>query len=325
MAVRNAGRMRIQTVLLLSVLACGCGGSSDELVAVPVNSPPPVVAPLPINSANALRLTHAISELTVPSGRHSLEVAGGDLTHVEIDGVAAALVELPLAYPVLDQAPSRTFPGHGGGNAALMVRGADVTMVFRDFITEDGSRLNGTAFLTGELDDYSGNVRVRFQAFEIADPDGDYKIDGPVTLFIHRTATANGHEERIERTLGVTVTDVRHGGTVQFIDGFSESDIITENGVQTGFSDNTGKLLFANYHGFTGLAERIPVIPFGFNVVEATLVSTVTSGESLLVGDGTLRTRIVDPNVFEVAVRPAGATDFEVVGPHGIPDEDHQP
>lgn len=314
--------MRILPILLVSLLLSGCGSSVGNLNEPTGSSGQSGGTPLVVTAQNALPISAAVAELTVPSGRHSLEVAGGDLRRIEIDGVAAALVELPLAFPVLDEAPSGNFVGPGGGSASLTVSGPEVTIAFVNFVTEDGTRLNGRALMTGRVDGYNGNVLVTFDAFEIADADGDYRIDGPVTLVITRDDFAGGHEERVERTMEVTVTDLSNGGTVEFIGGTSESDIITENGIQTGISTSGGDLLFRNYKGLNGLLRRVPTEPFRFTVNEATLVSTVLSGEADLVGDGIIRRRIISPNVFEVAVRPSGATEFQVLGVTDITDVD---
>jgi hypothetical protein len=317
--------MRNLKLFLLSLILVGCGNSSNnEYVITPGVVPGPPQGLLTINANNGLQITNTINELTVPSGRHSLEIAGGDLSLIEIDGVAAALVELPLAYPVLDDAPSGSFAGPGGGTAELLVNGADVSISFSDFVTEDGTRLNGSAFLSGEVDGHNGNVSVTFTAFEIADADGDYQIDGPVTLFIERTDTVQGHEEIIRRTLSVTVTDRANGGTVEFIDINSNSDIVDENGFQNGLSDNTGSFDFRNYQGLNGLAERYPIEPFSFVVNESTLVSTVTGGEAWLVGNGVLRRRVIADNVYEVSVRPAGSSEFQVLGTTDISDIDEE-
>ncbi len=314
--------MRILSVFFVSLLLCGCGSSLDGLNEPSGSTGQRGSAPLVVTAQNALPISAAVAQLTVPSGRHSLEVAGGDLSQIEIDGVAAVLVELPLAFPVLDEAPSGNFAGPGGGSASLTVSGPDVSIAFSGFVTHDRTRLNGRAQMTGRVDGYNGNVLVTFDGLEIANEDGDYIIDGPVTLAINRVEFTGGHEERVERTMEVTVTDASNGGTVEFVGGTSESDIVTENGIQTGVSTSAGELLFRNYKGLNGLLRRVPAEPFRFTVNEATLVSTVLSGEADLVGDGVIRRRVISPNVFEVAVRPRGATEFQVLGVTNISDVD---
>ena len=315
--------MRYLAFFLVGLLFCGCGGSSETSPIL--NQGGPTFPPLVITLENAVHIHEDIDELSVPSGRNSVELAGGDLSRIEIDGVAAVLVEMPLAYFILSQGTSQTFPGPGGGSAQLVVDPETITVNFLQFVTQDGTRLNGTAVMRGEVEDvvnHIGDISATFTALEVADSDGVFQIDGPVTLGIHRTLTAQGYVERIERTQNATIRDLTNGGSVRFINGDTIATITVENDRQSGSAVTSGSFLFDNYDGLSGLLTRGPLEDYLFSVDHTTHISTVTSGQSLLEGDGTIRLTVVAPDMIETAVRPSGGSEFVVVEVKDITDVD---
>lgn len=317
--------MRYFPFLLSLLFLCGCGGSSDPVA----NTVPgrPAHLPMVITLENAVHIHEDIDELSVPSGRNSVELAGGDLSQIEIDSVAAALVEMPLSYFILLQGTSQTFHGPGGGTAELTIDGTEIRIVFNHFVTQDGTNLLGTVVMDGEVEDlvnHIGDITATFTAFQVVDADGDFEIDGPVTLSIHRTTTAQGYVEEIERTQNATIRDLTNGGSVSFLNGDTIATITVENGMQSGTAVTNGSFLFENYDGLDGLLTRVPIEDYGFSVDHDTHVSTVTSGQSLLVGDGTIRLTIVAPDMMETAVQVAGSDEFVVVEVKDITDIDAQ-
>lgn len=310
--------MRYLSIALLALLLFGCSGESTTSAPVTLVDPVPGPQLLTITPENALVLSAVLDELLIPSGRNSVELAGGNLSLIEIDGVAAAMVELPLAYPVLAQGASGRFSGPGGGSADVTVNGPGVTVTFNNFVTQDGTMLNGIALMSSSV----GEILVTFENFQVTDSDGMFLLDGPVTLSLDRFYEPDRFFERVERTQHVTLTDLTHGGTVRIIDGDSEAEIEIGQGVQTGTGTNRGSFLFDGFRGLSGEVFLVPDVPYGFNVELATLTSSVTSGQNYIQGDGTLRRRIVAPNLIETALQAPGAADFVVVGVTDIRDED---
>ena len=92
--------------------------------------------------------------------------------------------------------------------------------------------------------------------------------------------------------------------------------------MQSGSAVTSGSFLFENYDGLNGLLTQVPVEDYLFSVDHTTHISTVTSGQSLLEGDGTIRLTVVAPDMIETAVRPSGGTDFVVVEVKDITDVD---
>lgn len=309
--------------LALLAMLCffGCGGSDGPVAAsAPVTNP--TSQRLVLTAENAQHVASISDELLVPSGRNSVELAGGNLSLIEIDGIAGALVELPLAYPVLVQDQSGQFAGPGGGSATLTVNGRDVSIVFTSFVTADGSLLTGSVNMTGLVQGIEGEISATFAGFVVTDVDGRFQIDGPVTLMLDRVQEPDRYVERVRRVLNATVTELDNGGSVRMLDLHSESDIEVEAGFQAGTSTVSGTLSFANFEGLTGEMLIVPDLPFTFTVEHATLISEVTSGRVFYEGEGTVRRSILSPNIFETAVRPTGSSEFQVVGTTDITDID---
>lgn len=307
--------MRKHLIALLTLTLIGCGGSSDPVSTAPITNPSPGSPPVVLTAANALSVARTLDELFVPSGRNSVELAGGNLSAIEIDGVAAALIELPLAYPFLVQGTSGRFNGPGGGTAELVVNGTNLEIVFANFVTGDGTRLNGVVFMSA----VGQEIVVTFDGYQTTDSDGFHQIDGPVTL-MHTRPDAT--VEQVVRRQNVTVTDLARGGLVRILDGDSEAEIFFSEGFQSGVGTNFATLVFEGFEGLTGELEVVPDIPYAFTVDLTTLTSTVTAGQSFLEGSGTIRRRVIAPNMIEVAVQPEGAADFQVVGVSDITDVD---
>lgn len=304
--------MRYLPPVLFSLLLCGCGSSTTDQATG--SSAIPNSSALVITTANAAELALAADHLFVPTGRNSVETAQGSLSGLEVDGVAAALVELPLAYPILLRGQPGQFPGPGGGTVTSTHGGSSLVLTFNEFVTGDGALLNGTVTMSGAVQGGSGQIGVDFAQFQTSEPDGRFQVDGQVTLNLVRTEQGGTVRQDVERTQNVTVTDLANRGTVKIVDGDSEADVLISNGIENGTGTNRGSLVFSNYRGLNGRVRLAPDLPFAFTIVQATHTSTITSGRSFLEGDGTLRRQVIGPNQIETAVRPAGNADFQFVG-----------
>ncbi len=304
--------MKHLPAVILSLLLCGCGSDSVDQAAA--TGAVPTSSALVINTANAVELALAADHLFVPTGRNSVETAQGNLSQIEIDGVAAALVELPLAYPILLRGQPGQFPGPGGGTGTLTAGSSNLVLAFNQFVTGDGILLNGTVTMSGAVQGGSGSIRVDFARFETREPDGDFQVDGVVTLDLARTEQAGVVRQDVERTQDVTVTDLANRGTVKIVDGDSEADVTITNGIENGTGTNRGSLVFSNYRGLNGTVRLVPDTPFAFTVAQATQTSTITAGQSFLEGQGSVRRRVVGPNQIETSVRPEGSAEFQFIG-----------
>lgn len=311
--------MRYIILILATLLFFGCGGEDVATTTQVVEPPAPGPRLATLDASNALVVGNAASQLQVPGGRNSVELAGGNFSRIEIDNAASAIYELLLAYPSLIGGGNFRYSGPGGGNAEVAVNGAGVTIQFNGFVSADGARLDGQVFLiTG---DNAGTVSANFTGLRVTNPQASLQIDGPATLSRSLAQGLDGFEEQATRILNLTITDLRNGGSVRLIDLTSNVSLSVAGSTMTGSVANTGSLEFNQFQGvLDGLVNLDNTIPFTFTIDLANQIRTVTGGEIFTEGNGTIRRRIIANDTVELAVRPAGAADFTVVRVVQIPD-----
>jgi hypothetical protein len=293
------------------MLFFGCGGDNETTApTATVNPPAPGPQLATLDASTAGTFAAAVTQFFVPGGRNSIELAGGNLSRIEVDNAAGALYELLLGYPALLANGNFRYSGPGGGNADVAVNGAGVTIQFNGFISEDGARLDGQVLLIAANDTtVSGN----FNGLRVTNAAASYQIDGPGSMARSVAQGLDGFDEQAIRILNVTFTDLRNGGSARLIDSTGVTNLKVVGTTMTGTVATSGSIEFNQLLGLNGLVTLNNTVPFAFTIDLVTQDRTVSSGEIFNEGNGTLRRRVIATDTFEIAVRPPGATDFTVV------------
>ncbi len=287
-------------LLLLPLLAAGCGSSSTDVSSAP-GLPDQRV---PITVENGLQTTTTLFDASeaIQGGTEILNPAQALFTTIDLVHPASTAQAMASAYGALLARGSTVVNGTRGGSYQSTVTGSFATVVFQNFGTTNGT-LNGNVTYQGTASNTAYASQATMQALRVAPVNATgYTLEGAAAY--NSTATSAMTSTNQFRT-GATATE-NTGGIVRYSDYGSNTDLRLEGPNVSGSTVQQGRFTLANYRGLTGIVDVSTPVPEVFSG------STLQSGQLLFVGNGTSRLTVVSPNQVEVAVAPEGQA-FQVL------------